>query len=310
MKSLRKRVIKFILVCTVLAGFAMLPPQSAQAADSKFVVKNGVLVKYNGSDKKITIPKNVKTIKRFVFEECDNLETVTIPGNVKKIGIDAFLGCSNLKKVVMKNGVTTIEDGAFSVCDKLNSITIPKSVKKIGSNPFYLTPWLEKKSKQRKDRLVIINHILVDGQSAKGKVVIPKGVTAIADNAFLMNEKLSSVIIPSTVKIVGMGAFKLTNIKKITFPKSVKSIGTGALYTCKKLKEVTILNPKAKVMWDDDYTGGTIFDGIPYEGHGNNTIVIKGYKNSTAAKLVKYMNGLSNKSAHKRYKKAVFKTVK
>ncbi len=210
----------------------------------------------------------------------------------------------------MKNGVTTIMESAFSVCDKLNSVTIPKSLKMIKGEVFYETPWLAKKSKQRKDRLVIINHILIDGKNAKGKVTIPKGVTAIADDAFLLNLKLTGVTIPSTVKTVGAGAFARTNIKKITFPKSVKSIGNGAICVCMKLKEVTILNPKAKVMWDNAYTGGTIFDGMPHLGFMGEKITVKGYKNSTAAKLVKHINGLSNKSEHKSYKKVVFKTVK
>lgn len=135
-------------------------------------------------------------------------------------------------------------------------------------------------------------------------------MTEIADSAFRFNTKLSSVTIPSTVKTVGVSSFECTNIKRITFPKSVKSIGKAALYACNKLKEVTILNHKAKIMWDDDYTGGTIFDGKPFVGHGGYTIVMKGRKNSTAAKLAKYMNGLGNKSDFKRYKKIVFKTVK
>ncbi len=309
MRTLRKRIIHILLACIVLIGLSMLIQQNAQAAESKFVVKKGVLVKYNGSDKKITIPKNVKEIGFDAFSDCNNLQTVIIPGNVKKIGQDAFSGCFNLKKVVMKNGVTAIGMSAFA-CDKLNSITIPKSVKTIKGYAFYETPWLIKKSKQRKDRLVIVNHILIDGSRAKGKVKIPKGVTAIADSAFAWNEKISGVAIPSTVKAVGLGAFAHTKIKMITFPKSVKSIGEQALYACNKLKEVTILNHKAKIMWDNSYTGGTIFDGKPFAGHGNYTIVMKGYKNSTAAKLSKYMNSLDDKSDFKRYKKIKFKTLK
>lgn len=311
MKILRKKVVNCILLCIFLAGFMMMIPQNAQAAKSKFVVKNGVLIKYNGHGKKITIPKNVRTIKEQAFFGCSDLQTVTIPGNVKKIGQCAFAYCPDLKKVVMKNGVTTIMAEAFSGCGKLDSVTIPKSTKTINELAFDETPWLMKKRKQQKDKLVIVNHILIDGRYAKGKIKIPKGVTAIAESAFAWNKKISGITIPSTVKTVGVGAFAVTNIKKITFPKSVKSIGQSVLCLNDELKEVTILNPKAKVMWNNDYTGGTIFDGLVHiEGFVGDKIVIRGYKNSTAAKLAKHINGLSNKSAKKRYKKAVFKTLK
>lgn len=309
MKTIRKRMINFVLVCTVLMGLSILISQNAQAAESKFVVKKGTLVQYNGSDKNITIPKNVKTIKSNVFSGCSSLQTVVIPGNVKKIESRAFSECPNLKKVIMKNGVATIKEAAFCECGKLSSITIPKSVKKIEGYAFSETSWLTKKSKQRKDKLVIINHILVDGTKAKGKVKIPKGVNVITERAFFENTKVSSITIPSTVKTVGEYAFAFTNIKKITFPKSVKNIGVGALYGCPKLKEVTILNRKAKIMRSDGYEGDTIFDGMS-SGLIGDKIVIRGYKNSTAAKFVKYMNKLSEWSDSRRYKKAVFKVVK
>ena len=43
----------------------------------------------------------------------------------------AFYGCSNLKDVVLKDGVTTIGEGAFQYCSSLSNINIPKSVTSI-----------------------------------------------------------------------------------------------------------------------------------------------------------------------------------
>lgn len=315
MKTIRKRVISFILVFTVLAEIMALLPKNVQAEESKFVIQKGVLVKYNGSDKNVTIPKNVKSIKWRAFSECGSLQSVTIPGSVKKIGDYAFSSCPNLKKVVMKNGVTTIMYRSFENCKKLKSIAIPKSVKKIEPTAFNGTPWATRKIKQQKDKLLIVNHILLSGEKAKGKVTIPKGVTVIADNAFY-NTKVTGITIPSTVKTIGESAFMLTNIKKVSFPKSVRSIGEGALFRCFKLKEVTILNSKAKVMWGKKgYYGGTIFDG-PGSGLAGKKIVIKGYKNSTAQKLAKYMKDTKNNAMknsfwdYVRYENVVFKAVK
>lgn len=316
MKTIRKRVISFILVFTVLAEIMTLFPKDVRAAESKFVIQKGVLVKYNGSDKNVTIPKNVKSIKRSAFSECGSLQSVTIPGSVKKIGNCGFASCPNLKKVVIKSGVKTITGEAFKGCKKLNSITIPKSVKEISSFAFDDTPWATRKIKQQKNKLLIVNHILLSGEKAKGKVTIPKGVTAIAENAFNNNRKVTGVTIPSTVKMVGKYAFMLTNIKKVSFPKSVKSIGEGALYGCFKLKEVTILNSKARVRWaKKGYFGGTIFDG-PMSGTAGKTIIIKGYRNSTAQKLTKYMKDTKTSAVkngfwdYVRYENVVFKTVK
>ena len=44
---------------------------------------------------------------------------------------------SEIKKVILKNGVTSIGDYAFRDCSNMTSVTIPKGVKSIGSRAFY-----------------------------------------------------------------------------------------------------------------------------------------------------------------------------
>ena len=59
-----------------------------------------------------------------------NLERIIIPKETKKIGSLAFLGCVNLKEIVIQDGADHIEIGrdAFSVCSNLERITIPESM--------------------------------------------------------------------------------------------------------------------------------------------------------------------------------------
>ena len=71
------------------------------------------------------------------------------------------------------------------------------------------------------------------------KVVIKKGVTAIADFAFKGCKKLKEIILPSTLKKIGAYAFEDCPIKNITIPKSVKSIEPGA-FAGSSIKSITI----------------------------------------------------------------------
>ena len=60
---------------------------------------------------------------------------VTIPNNIKEIDDSAFLGCQNLKKVILNEGLERI--GAEAFCNtNIVSITIPGSVKKFGYSAF------------------------------------------------------------------------------------------------------------------------------------------------------------------------------
>ncbi|MCI9489811.1 MAG: hypothetical protein HFG97_07345 [Dorea sp.] len=49
-------------------------------------------------------------------------------------------------------------------------------MKKIVPSAFEGTPWAAKKIKKRKDKLLIVNHILLDGTKARGKVKVPKQI--------------------------------------------------------------------------------------------------------------------------------------
>ena len=66
-------------------------------------------------------------------------------------------------------------------------------------------------------------------------------VTAVSDNAFAGNKKLTTVNISATVETIGNNAFKnCTKLKKVTIPKKVKSIGKNAFAGCTALTKVTI----------------------------------------------------------------------
>ena len=102
--------------------------------NNDFVIENGVLIKYVGCNKEVTIPACVTEIGKEAFYLC-NIESVIIAGNVTKIGYGAFEG-SKLKSIVIKNGVIEICSRAFMDCVYLVDITLPASVKNIGYKAF------------------------------------------------------------------------------------------------------------------------------------------------------------------------------
>lgn len=59
---------------------------------SDFVIENGVLVAYNGSDSHMVIPEGVTAIAPELLRGKSNVTSVTIPPSVTEIGRDAFCG--------------------------------------------------------------------------------------------------------------------------------------------------------------------------------------------------------------------------
>lgn len=91
----------------------------------------------------ITIPQSINdylvtSIGRQAFRRC-NLSGIQIPSSVEIIGELAFSSCTNLKYVVLSDGLNNIAKNAFSG-SAIESLTVPASVTNISDNAFSNCP--------------------------------------------------------------------------------------------------------------------------------------------------------------------------
>ena len=157
-------------------------------------------------------------------------EITKYSGDAENVTIPSMLGGKK---------VTSIGERAFARCSSITSITIPSSVTSIGYHAFSGTEWLE--DQQKKDPLVVVNGILIDGENCEGNVLIPSNVKSICERAFSGNESLTSVTIPNSVTCISDSMFYgCKSLTSVTISKGVTSIGDGAFSYCKSLSSVKI----------------------------------------------------------------------
>ena len=183
--------------------------------------------------------KPVTGIADYAFKDKDEfldnfIKSILIPDSVESIGKEAFYFCGGLQSVTIGNGVTSIGGDAFYNCSNITRVDY------LGD----ITGWLNIEG--------LVNlmiglsgecELYLGGTKIEGELIIPDGVTSIADHAFVNLSAITSVTIPDSVKSIGNYAFmNCSGLTSVTIPDSVTSIGSSAFQDCSSLTSVTIGN--------------------------------------------------------------------
>ena len=78
--------------------------------------------------------------------------------------------------------------------------------------------------------LIIKDGVVTGGKACEGDIVVPDGVTAIADKAFYNNRKLTGLVLPEGVTRIGK--YAVSGCRRLAFvqvPESVSELGESAL---------------------------------------------------------------------------------
>ena len=221
----------------------------------------------NSSIISFTIPNTVTTIQDSAFENCNNLSSIVIPNNVNNIGSNAFTG-TQLTSITISS-TTVISSNSFSnmvannhVVVNLTGITVNeleawKNIN-IGKfsviNPNYTIVFAIAGSNNMtlsEDSIEYIftplfagsnevelgdgTNLCITNTSGVTSITIPSilpggyTVTKIANNAFTDLTDIISIVIPSTITLIGDNAFKNTSITAFDLNNTV-SIGIDAFY--------------------------------------------------------------------------------
>ena len=154
-----------------------------------------------------------------LFSDYDTeIKDLVIPDGISSICGSAFRGYSGLTSVTIGNSVKSIASGAFSDCSNLASVSIGNSVINIDRNPF--------------SSCSSLNSILVeDGNSIFDSRNDCNAIIRKSDNTLIAG--CMSTVIPSNVTCIGNYAFySCKALTTMYIPESVTSIDSYAFAFC------------------------------------------------------------------------------
>ncbi len=180
-------------------AFTGTPWLAKQTAE--FVIRNGILIKYNGTATNVIIPENVTMIERGVFEGT-SITSIDMSGaNIVRILDGTFKGLTTLQSVVFSSATTYVGEGAFEGTAYLNNAP---------------------------SGLLIVNDVaLIAYVGSESDVTIPATVRYVNSDVFQGNGALTNLTLLGEIEIAPY-AFVGTALATITGAENMTAIGTGA----------------------------------------------------------------------------------
>lgn len=191
------------------------------------------------------IKEGTKIIKYAEFENQKTLEEIIIPDSVKEIEGAAFRGCTALKRVVIPDSVTLIRNYAFAGCTSLEHIELPENIFVVEPNAFQGAA-CEGKVTYKGACKRLFGNTLFTKKDHQTHIEIPEGVIRLEDNCFRDYTELETVTFPKSLKTIGTNCFMgCTNLKEVHFHEGMY-IGWHSFEKCKSLRTIE-LPEKCKV---------------------------------------------------------------
>lgn len=249
----KKRIV-FILtgvlaVCVISFLLTSVYLSKAAIADT-YQMDGSILMRYNGNESYITIPRSVTEIAPAAFEGNTSLKEVVIPQGITKIGYSAFAECPNLCKVEIAGSVTEIGSSAFANCPSLLEFSAGEGLCELGSGVFAGDELLNDVEFDKDNNcFVCLDSVIYSADRThiyemlpgRGKnfYIMNDNVTGISQYAFWGCNGLEHISLSSNLEQIDPYAFSNANdLKSLTMTFKTKKILMKAFEDCANLEQI------------------------------------------------------------------------
>ena len=250
-------------VVEVAAGTFTVPPLMELVVNDILLrmmeLENRTLIRFHINIKHVEVPEGIEILAKSSFFDMRGILDIKLPSSLKRIESRAFRNCIGLEQVQLCGDAISIDEDAFRNCTSLRTVKTcdgtaylfcglsdiyrkehDAAEKVLVSNAEVPEP-VRVIHKQVLGNFRISGTILLQYLGAETRVIIPDGITRIAEEAFAGNETIDKVIFPESLCEIGAEAFRgCLLMQTVTLPKGLCEIGAGAFADCVKLLRIEI----------------------------------------------------------------------
>ena len=165
-----------------------------------------------------------------------------------KIAANTFSNCTNIKSVILPDGLTGIDNSAFEDCTGLEKITLPQKLEYVASSAFTACSKLANVYYKGSLEDWCKKNWCKNTSSDSYYSSTSYEIFQTAYDLYITNEKLEEVTIPDTVtKLTDYLFANCKSLTKVTLPASVTAIEKGAFEKCSNLETIEIPSSVIKI---------------------------------------------------------------
>ncbi len=185
----------------------------------------------------ITINQGPNTIYSSFFINMTNIETINLGIGITEFGDNAFIDCISLHTINVKENLTSLTLKSFNTNSPIVILDEGGYYLNLNNNPhyIYLARSNNGKLKINEDTKIIASYAFENFKMLEEDLILPDGLISILKFAFRDN-RITSVYLPNTLKNIGYGAFYgCKKLKSVRIPESVTEIYNHTFYNCSSL---------------------------------------------------------------------------
>lgn len=199
------------------------------------IIAGGENVKIGNGGIKIPACKNLVIRAGTIEKDGINFtktETLTLKGKVKFSGSGQFYGSSQLKSIILEDGITEIPDNCFGSSENVSELTLANTIKTIGQYNFNN---MKITTLELPTSLVSISSNSFSDLSILKEIIFHEGLERIEGGAFYNCQHLDSVVFPESLSIL-QGGFG-NGIDNVEIGGAGKTISSSGILipNCKNL---------------------------------------------------------------------------
>ena len=211
-----------------------------------YVASGPTLSHYFGNGGLVDIPADLDltTIGSFAFSNFEYVmktpaELAIDPSSTSKAW---FIGDNTITKVIIPEGVETISSYAFANLTALQEVVFPSSLKYIEYGAFWGCTSLKKITFSGENNITTINQQAFQNCDLEGELNLPH-VYVISNYAFAGNKDLKKISLPATLQTIGEYAFAgCESLNEVVLGAEKVKYGAYAFMGCKSLTTFPTVN--------------------------------------------------------------------